>query len=99
MANDYLDINLKVDGETLSFRVDRNGDEEVAYRESAKELESYLIAFRKEYGASTFSKETQLKYITLALLKDIYLREKQNDIIIERIDKLAEDVSKATSEL
>lgn len=95
MPNDYLNINVKVDGETLSLSVDRNSDEEVAYREAAKLLESSLIEFRNRYGSSRFSKETQLKYMVLTLLKDNFLRERQNDIFLEGFDKLEEELSSA----
>ncbi len=95
MPNDYLNINVKVDGEILSLSVDRNSDEEVAYREAAKVLESYLIEFRNKYTASRFSKETQLKYMALALLKDNILRERQNDSFLESFDKLEEELSSA----
>ncbi|MCQ2198302.1 MAG: cell division protein ZapA [Paludibacteraceae bacterium] len=95
MPANYLNINVKVDGETLSLSVDRDSDEEVAYREAAKILESSLIEFRNRYGASRFSKETQLKYMALTLLKENFLRERENDIFLESFDKLEQDLSSA----
>lgn len=95
MPNNFLNINIKVDGETLSLSVDRNSDEEVAYRQAAKLLESSLIEFRNQYGTSRFSKETQLKYMALSLLKDNLLREKKIDNFLSGFDSLEADIAAA----